>query len=127
MDVNQIAVDFGIEVVGLIATSLWGAFKASAWFGRRRERRYMRCLEAIRAAVEGTYQTFVRDIKAASADGKLTKAERHEALNRARVAAIGIARSDGLDLIKTVVTEMIPMLIERFIREARAVKKAGVS
>ena len=74
----------------------------------------------VAAGVEQTYKDYVRNIKAAKADGKLTDDERREARERAKEYAIAYAKEDGFDLLKTIGKDILPLLIEKFVSKAKS-------
>jgi hypothetical protein len=55
-------------------------------------------------------------------DGKLTEAEKNQALALAKATAVDYARRNGVDLLKTVGPELLELLIEKIIGE----RKEGV-
>jgi len=72
-------------------------------------------LNSIEAGVMDTYKTYVRNLKDSNADGKLTKAEKEEALRRAIEKAKEFAKDEGLDLLKYYSKEFLPVIIEKII------------
>ena len=80
-----------------------------------------RIVEVVTIAVKSTMQTFVDDIKAKSADGKLTKEERNEAYRRSYDTAIDILKSEGLEVGK----EVLGTTIEAVVGSMNGVLKNG--
>jgi len=70
-----------------------------------------RIVEVVTIAVKSTMQTFVDDIKAKSADGKLTKEERSEAFRRSYDTAWGILKSEGIEVGKEILTATIEAVV----------------
>lgn len=77
-------------------------------------------ITAIKDAVTACYHEYVRAIKAASEDGKLTVEEKNQALNYAFEKAIEYARTHGVDLLKVFAKETVFRLIEKYVGEAKA-------
>ncbi len=61
--------------------------------------RYGKAVQAIKDAITACYHEYVRAIKIARADGKLTVEEKNHALNLALQLAIDIAKSQAVDLL----------------------------
>jgi hypothetical protein len=72
-------------------------------------------IKIISQAVSEVEREFIREAKAKSADGKLTKEEVGEALEKAWAKALEIAKTQGIDLVKYVSKEYFPVLVERLI------------
>jgi len=72
-------------------------------------------LEAVEVGVRDTYEYYVRDLKQAAADGKLTESERLEAQRRALKRATDYAAAQGVVLTKVYTEEYLPVLIERVV------------
>ena len=75
----------------------------------------VKAIRTLESGVDTTYREFVRTAKTDN-KGKLTEAQKNEALNRAVRIATDFARNQGFDLAKTLGKEMIPVVIERIIR-----------
>lgn len=103
-------------VAGLIA--LGGALLVRwNWVRKYRLERAMQCLSS---GVRETYEEYVRSVKQASQDGKLTKEEREAAMRLAIEKAKEYARVEGVDLLKIYAEEYLPVLIDRIIGERKA-------
>ncbi len=72
------------------------------------------------SATMTTYQEFVRVTKARHADGKLTTAEKDEALQYAYRKAIEIARTKGIDLLKVVGKDFILAKVQEYVGSSKA-------
>ena len=93
---------------------------AYAWIAARaKDTRYWVAVTAIQDAVTACYREYVRAIKAAREDGRLTVAEKDEALKRAYETAIGYARTRGVDLLKVFARETVLAQIEKYVRESK--------
>lgn len=83
--------------------------------GTRREQAIL-CVEA---GVKEVGDDWVRKIKTAREDGKLTEDERRQANREAIDAAIEIAKQQGIDLIKTFGKETLPSLVDWAVRKLK--------
>ncbi|MCD8350250.1 MAG: hypothetical protein LUC93_06530 [Planctomycetaceae bacterium] len=102
------------EVVAVIAG--WLYLQISE---RLKNSRYIVAITAIKDAVAACYQEYVRAIKAARTDGKLTIEEKNNALNMAYRNAVQIARTRGVDLLKIFAKETVLRLIEKYVSESK--------
>lgn len=102
-------------VLGVLASAFL-LMKRLAWVEEWRVGLALDCLEA---GVGETYESYVRTIKQGRADGKLTDAERAEARQRALTTAIEYARQHGVDLLSVYAKEMLPVLIEKFVKKSK--------
>ncbi len=92
--------------------------------GSIRDARIARACEFVYAGTITCYQEYVRAMKAAHADGKLTAGEKDEALQCASRKAIEIARTQGVDLLKVLGKDLILSLIEKYAGESKAASLA---
>ena len=123
------------KVVGLLGEEqtfnmLAGAALAFyAWVQRkvgidRKEKTVLNdALGFLEAGVAKTYQVYVKARKDASADGHLTVDEKRQARELALMHAKDYAAKEGISLIKTLGTDMIPVLIEKAVGGLK--KEAG--
>lgn len=72
-------------------------------------------IDAIEVGVETTYQNYVKNLKIANADGRLTEAEKQRARETAIQVAKEYAMTKGLDLLKYYGKEYLPIIIEKII------------
>lgn len=86
-----------------------------------------RAITALEAGVRVTYEEYVRAIKDASMDGKLTDAERQEAMRRTLDRARQFAAEDGFDLLKLYAKEYLPVLVDKIIFRRKKVTAPFVS
>lgn len=75
---------------------------------------------AIEAGVVQTYETYTKEIKRASADGKLTAEEAATARAMARDYAVYYMQMNGVDILKQYGMKMIDGLIEYFVGKSKA-------
>jgi hypothetical protein len=90
-----------------------------------RDARLAKACQFVYDATMATYQEYVRAIKTAHADGKLTLEEKNEALQYAYRKAVEIARNQGFDLLKTLGKEAVLALIEKYVGQSKAAAVAA--
>lgn len=95
-----IQADQVVAAVGSLVGGLWAMFKTGDWFARVKKQRYYTAVEAVEAAVDATYRTYVQQLKQAREDGKLTAQEREQARSMARQTAVEYGRTAGVDVLK---------------------------
>jgi len=78
-----------------------------------------RIVEVVTIATKATMQTFVDELKAKSADGKLTPEERKEAFSKTYATALGILRTEGIEVGK----ELLGTTIEAVVGSLNGVPK----
>lgn len=83
------------------------------------------CLQFLETGVRTVYEGYIRSRKAANADGKLTDAERREAVDRAIAEAKDLARTQGVDILKVYGAAYLPVLIDSIIRRWKGEAAAG--
>lgn len=100
-----------LAVCAVIVTFLWRRFVRS----RIDDGIAGVALDALEAGVQKAWDDIVKDMKTKSADGKLTAEERREAFEYAVSQAKRIGAEHGLDVVKTLGANMIPMLVKKII------------
>lgn len=99
-----------LELAGAIAAAIWLKLKHS----ETKAARIARTIDdAVGSSVTKVYHDYVRDIKTARADGKLTVKEAEHARASAVRAAIEMARGRGVELADEVEPQHLTWLIER--------------
>lgn len=111
--------DTNLTLIAGVFGLVWSAFKSSEWYRLRRDRRLDHALGIVETAVERTYESYVRAIKRAREDGKLTAAERMHARRLAAETAIEIARREGLNLLRIIGREHLERRINRAVKSAK--------
>jgi hypothetical protein len=111
--------DTGITIVAGTVGVAWTWFKGLDWFAQRRHDRHTIALMAIEAGVEHSFQTYVKAIKAARSDGKLTPEERKHARALAQQTALRIGRAQGVNVVRELGCEFLPVWISRMVREVK--------
>jgi len=109
----------GLMLVGTVLGSLWTAFKSTEWYGRLRERRYVRALNVLEAGVDRTYSTYVRSLKQSREDGKLTKEEIRRARESARHTAVELGRTEGVDVLRELGEHHMDRLISNVVKRRK--------
>jgi len=74
-----------------------------------------KALECVEAGVRETYEGYVRSLKLAREDGKLTDEERGEANRLALEKARAYATENGVDLLKFYAREYLPVLVDKLV------------
>lgn len=69
--------------------------------------------------VRETYEEYVRQIKLARADGKLTNDERREAVHLAIQYGMDYAKNAGLDILKVLAKDTLPVWVDRIVRQIK--------
>jgi len=116
---NILHTEAGLTVLGTVLGGLWAFFKSTNWYARLRRRRYYRAVQALEAGVEHTYRTYVRAIKEASADGRLSEEERRRARAMARDAAVAFGRSEGVDVLRELGEAYIDLWLSRLVQRMK--------
>ena len=82
-----------------------------------------RCVLALEAGVREVYETFVKSLKEAAADGKLTDSEKLEARDKAYQCAKQILETEGIDLAKYYGPRLAKAIIERLVNKSKTLGK----
>ena len=75
-------------------------------------------VDAVTLAARSTMQTYVDEVKAKNADGKLTKEEAKEAFNKTRDAALSILKDEGIEIGK----ELLGTTVEAVVGKLKTAK-----
>lgn len=110
----------GLALVGGVLGTVWTFFRSTKLYRRLRRRRFHKAVEALEAGVDLTYRTYVRAIKEAREDGKLTDAEIAEARRRAREAAVEYGRTQGVDVLRALGANYIDLWIGKIVKRLKA-------
>ncbi len=109
----------GLTILGTLLGGLWTFFKSRDWYVRARRRRYAKALDALEAGVERTYRTYVRELKASRADGRLTQAEMRHARRLARDQAIEFGRTQGIDVLRELGEGYLDLWIAKLVKKLK--------
>lgn len=112
---------WGLLATGVAALWAWGQRKMGV--ERKQGELKSEALGFLEAGVAKTYQAYVKARKSASEDGHLTEDEKREARELAFVYAKDYAMKEGVNLVKTLGADMIPVLIEKAVGGLK--KEAG--
>lgn len=112
--------DPALALAGTIIGGLWSIFKARALRRDNRQQRYDRAIHALEAGVDDVYRTYVRELKRAREDGRLTSAEAARARRLARERAIEYGRHEGIDVLREIGSDYLDLWISKILRRARA-------
>jgi hypothetical protein len=102
---------WGILATGIATLWAWGQRKIGV--ERKQGQIVHRALSFLEAGVAKTYQEYVKARKKANEDGKLTEEEARTAREMAFGFAKQYAHDNGLDLVKALGADMIPVLLEK--------------
>jgi hypothetical protein len=116
---NVLNSDQGLTMVATVLGAVWTFLQSSKVFSQMRSRRYYRAVEALEAAVEQTYRTYVRAIKEAREDGKLTDDEQRNARALARQTAVEFGERQGVDVIRELGSEYLDLWIARLLKKLK--------
>lgn len=111
----ELGSDTGAVVTGVLLGAIWTGFRSADAYSRLRRRRFGRALLALERGVEQTYHTYVKAIKAARADGRLTEPEKARARSMARARGVAAAKDAGIDLLRTIGSEYVDLWIARIV------------
>lgn len=115
----------GVALVGAVVGAVWTAFRSSDWWQRRVAGRRAQAMLALEAGVEQTYRAFVRGIKLARNDGKLTDTERARARDMALEAAIRFGRARGVDVLRELGAEFVDLHLARALQGLRGGRQSA--
>ena len=118
MDNTELTTMF-MEVAATVLAIVWAFAKQQELFKQNAQARWGAAVQSLEAGVERTYQEYVREVKAARADGKLTAQEAKAARDQAIVSAIRIAKEDGVDLVKVIGADYLEVLVSRIVKQAK--------
>lgn len=108
-----------LTLAGSILGAFWMVLRGSRWYERIRSQQSRRAVDALEAGVDRTYETYVRAIKEAREDGKLTAEERRHARVLARQAAIEFGNREGIDVARELGDHFINLWIRRLLKKVK--------
>jgi hypothetical protein len=117
---NVLTSEAGLTLVSGILGGIWTLFKSSEWFRKAKDQRYAKAMQALEAGVEQTYRTYVKAIKDARADGKLTDEEAARARQQARDTAIAFGKSQGVDVLTELGGGYLDLWIGKLVKRLKA-------
>jgi len=101
------------EIIGGLIALIWGFIVA--WL-KLKEGKKKKITMAFEAAVQDTYQEYIKPLKAGKDDGKLTKDEVKEAQGKAWDKAKDILKTQGVDLGKEMLVEYGPVIVTKIVQ-----------
>lgn len=101
-----------ISVLGIA----WASIQGSQWFQRLKDRRYYKCLKVIEKAVQDTFYEYVKQLKDANADGKLTDDEKSRAKRYAMRRLETLAAEKGIPVFQEFTVESINRLFDTMVQ-----------
>lgn len=78
-------------------------------------------INAVEVGVDTTYQNYVKNVKIANVDGKLTESEKQRAREMAFQVAREYASAEGLNLLKYYGKEYLPIIIEKIVARNKTI------
>lgn len=78
---------------------------------QKKEAMKQKVIDVVTLAARATMQTYVDEIKAKSADGKLTKEEASEAFKKTYGQALAILKQDGIEVTKDVLSVAVEAVV----------------
>lgn len=102
---------FNLIAMGAAAVWAWG--QRQMGIDRKTSKNWNAALSFLEAGVAKTYQVYVKQRKTAAADGKLTEEEKREARELALNYARSYARDNGIELVKTIGADLVPVFLEK--------------
>lgn len=106
-----------MTVILAVISGIAGLLLRHRWVIKWRLGQAVQCLAA---GVRETYEEYVRAAQKANSDGKLTVAERDQAMRMALDKAKAYALKQGFDLTKAYAKEFLPVIAERLIGVQKA-------
>jgi hypothetical protein len=88
----------------------------------RKEAIKRRIVDTVTLVTRATMQTYVDEVKAKNADGKLTKAEAAEALRRTVDKSLQILKRDGIEVGR----DVLEIVVEAVVGKLKDEKKGGL-
>lgn len=104
-----------ISVLGIA----WGAIQGSKWYQRIKDRRYYKCLKVVEDSVRDTFYEYVKQLKEANADGKLTEEEKRRAKQYAMRRLETLAAEKGIPVFQQFTVESINRLFDTMVERLK--------
>lgn len=112
---NEPALSIAATVLG----GVWTFFKSTEAYEKMQQRRVGKALRILESAAEATYRTYVRQVKKASRDGKLSDEEARHARELAKEKAIKIARRKGINLVRELGEDFLELALTRAVNKLK--------
>jgi len=111
--------EFSVSLAMTVLGAVWTFFKSTEWYEKLQKRKYFKAMQALEAAVEETYRTYVREIKNSRMDGQLTEDERKQARDLARNRAAELAHAEGLDIMRELGDNYMDLWIQKIVNKLK--------
>ena len=108
-----------LGLAGVVASLVWSLWKASEWRRRVADDRVDAAEDVVESAVRDVYETYVRGIKAARDNGKLSAGERKHARKLALEAALRLGETRGVDVVRAAGPGLLDLWIERTVERLK--------
>ncbi len=105
-----LASDIAATAISWLLTT--GVIALLGWLGFTSANKWFKAVLFILRGVNETYEAYVRPAKIAAADGKLTDAERKEAMRQACERAKDYAAAEGIPFVQTMSVEIMSAIAE---------------
>lgn len=89
---------------------------------QKKEAVKQKIIDVVTLAARATMQTYVDEIKAKSADGKLTKEEASDAFKKTLEQALTILKQDGIEVTKDVLAVVVEAVVGKLKLEKNALR-----
>lgn len=89
---------------------------------QKKEAVKQKIIDVVTLAARATMQTYVDEIKAKSADGKLTKEEASDAFKKTFEQALTILKQDGIEVTKDVLAVVVEAVVGKLKLEKNALR-----
>lgn len=117
-----------MNMLAVVVGGIWTAIKASEWMQSKKDSALYSIADALEQGVQLVYETYVRETKAANADGKLTEQERMAARNKA-IDAAGKWLQDESPLALTyfnrMAAEKLHAMVDLAVQQAKLARITG--
>jgi len=111
-----------LPLAGTVAAAAVARLANSKYHDGIQETQWMIVEDAVKAAVHETWREYTEAIKAAAADGKLTREEMKEARQIACDTALRLAKEKGVDALRVAGSAGLSYLLEKAYAELKELK-----
>lgn len=108
-----------LGLLGTVFTGVFGVIQTTNWWKKINDSKFAKAVACLQGGVQVAYEEYVKDIKAASADGSLTPDEEAAARKMAIDAAVTFGKSQGVDVIATLGADYLDTWIKGIIAKLK--------
>lgn len=108
-----------VAAIGVVWTMLKLHDKIVDFLQKKKSKLWLKIYALAGQAVVQVSEDYVNEIKKGKEDGKLTKEEARKARDLALQKLLELAKSEGLDLLKSGFKEMLPWIIEKIVQKLK--------